>query len=109
MQDAPASTTLPADNIHQLMTVNNALLDVMIDIKQLLENERQVAYPGNLPATGRTSFAIDRLDVWYFPRICGGHIVWTLDPEEHLEFDRTTESLKFMRSNLTDDRLVGNP
>ena len=100
-EDASENATLTANNIQQLMTVNKALLDAVIDIKQLLQNQRQVAYPGNLPAAGTTTFATDLLDIGYFIRCCGGRLVWTSDPEEHLEFDWATRSLKFMWPNMT--------
>lgn len=94
---------LTTEEFRLLMSTNNALLDAVIDIKQLLQKERQINYPGTSPTERKGTFYPGSVSIATFIRACQGRLIWTSDPEEHLELDRCSRTLKILWPSTSDD------
>ena len=92
-----------SEDHRQLMAVNNALLEAIIDIKQLLQSDRQISYPGTIQLDPKEVLSTANLNIEHFIGLLGGRIAWTSDPEEHLELESSSRTLKVLWPSIMED------
>lgn len=94
-----------AADLQKLIRINKALLDAIIDIKQLLHNERHISNPEPLPSEPEIKFSTAHLHLASFIDRCNGCVIWTLDPEAHLELETNSRgaTLKILYPRTMDN------
>jgi hypothetical protein len=97
---------MPTSDLQHLVLANKAMLDAIIDIRQLVQNERPINYPGTPPTERRKTVDTCFLNIAYFCVACKGHLDWTFNPAEHLKFEKSSQTMKILWPTTTDDGQV---